>query len=414
MSKSLPSRLALLVLVAGWSGLWAQRPGAQPSFAGYQGVLTIPAFSFDTTKTRSINVFQSNIGVNGLVADPCYVEMRAGVNNNGTTNANCHIVYIPLLSGTFGSNNSLQVDATFSAIRNASNQGAGKLNASATLSSARCISNHAQCWDETLQLQDTTGDTASVLLGAQVNMSPQNAPTGYATATVAAFNAVMFGTNLAGAVGQANWCQKAPAAVMVWQTCLVSSDSGAAIFAQAGALGSQASQNSQPYDACYRNAGDTEVCSNLLQYDFVGNLDLCIGCAGATNAITTNIVNSQLYAEAGILQTEIPLTCGAATAPAIDVRRGTYFTCDITSNVAVVVAVPAANPGAGRTQRITVALYNGSGGALTTAPTFNTSAGGYKGGLTLCNPTNGTQCLWTFVWDVVQGFWYETSEVGPY
>jgi hypothetical protein len=99
------------------------------------------------------------------------------------------------------------------------------------------------------------------------------------------------------------------------------------------------------------------------------------------------------------------LTCGSATTPALNAGTGNSFTCNITSNVAVTVAVPTNPPAAGHTQQITVALRNTSGGALTTAPTFNAGANGFKF-TGSCNPGNGTQCVWEFQWDPVQSFWY--------
>lgn len=112
----------------------------------------------------------------------------------------------------------------------------------------------------------------------------------------------------------------------------------------------------------------------------------------------------------GSTYTDIPfaLTCGAGTTPAIDVTQGNYFTCNITANVAVVVAVPSNRPPAGGSERIRIALRNSSGGALTTAPTFNAGANGFKFTGT-CNPANATQCVWDFVFDPVQSFWYQVG-----
>lgn len=104
------------------------------------------------------------------------------------------------------------------------------------------------------------------------------------------------------------------------------------------------------------------------------------------------------------------LTCGGSTTPAIDASLAAYYTCNITANVAVVLAVPTNSPGAGWSKMITVAFRNSSGGALTTAPTFNTGAGGFKfAAASIVNPTNGTQVLYTWRWDPVQSFWYEVD-----
>lgn len=112
----------------------------------------------------------------------------------------------------------------------------------------------------------------------------------------------------------------------------------------------------------------------------------------------------------GSTYTDIPfaLTCGAGTTPAIDVTQGNYFTCNITANVAVVVAVPTNRPPAAGSERIRIALRNSSGGALTTAPTFNAGANGFKF-TGSCNPANATQCVWDFVFDPVQSFWYQVG-----
>src|SRR6266704_3361542 len=100
--------------------------------------LTVNArsFTFDTAASRAITVF--NNGMN-TTAQACFTEMRSTVVNLGVTNANCHVVYIPALAGTFGSRNALQVNATASHVRNASSQASGKLNASGTLETCRVI-----------------------------------------------------------------------------------------------------------------------------------------------------------------------------------------------------------------------------------------------------------------------------------
>ena len=98
----------------------------------------------------------------------------------------------------------------------------------------------------------------------------------------------------------------------------------------------------------------------------------------------------------------------SGTTPALDASKGNYFTLNITSNIAVTIAVPTNAPPAGQSQEITVAIRNGSGGALSTAPTFNTGAGGFKFSA-VTNPANGTQVLYKFRWDGVQSFWYEVG-----
>jgi hypothetical protein len=102
----------------------------------------------------------------------------------------------------------------------------------------------------------------------------------------------------------------------------------------------------------------------------------------------------------------VALTSG--TAPALDAKLGDHFTLTITSNIAVVIAVPSNRPAAGFSQDIAITIRNGSGGALSTAPTFNTGANGFKFS-TVTNPANGTQVTYRFRWDPVQSFWYEVG-----
>lgn len=102
----------------------------------------------------------------------------------------------------------------------------------------------------------------------------------------------------------------------------------------------------------------------------------------------------------------VALVSGAA--PALNASLGNYFTLAILTNIAVVIAVPSLPPPAGFTQDIDIAIRNASGGALTTPPTFNTGAGGFKFSA-VTNPGNGTQVVYRFRWDPVQSFWYEVG-----
>lgn len=106
------------------------------------------------------------------------------------------------------------------------------------------------------------------------------------------------------------------------------------------------------------------------------------------------------------LDSAVALTSG--TTPALDASAGSYFTLAVLTNIAAVIAVPTNAPGAGMSQEITIAMRNGSGGALGTAPTFNTGAGGFKFSA-VTNPGNGTQVEYKFRWDPVQSFWYEVG-----
>jgi len=98
----------------------------------------------------------------------------------------------------------------------------------------------------------------------------------------------------------------------------------------------------------------------------------------------------------------------SGVAPALDASLGNIFTLTILTNIAVVVAVPTNQPQAGFSKDIVVVIRNGSGGALSTAPTFNTGANGFKFSA-VTNPANSTQVVYRFRWDPVQSFWYEVG-----
>jgi hypothetical protein len=147
-----------------------------------------------------------------------------------------------------------------------------------------------------------------------------------------------------------------------------------------------------------RNFGRRDIVCHtgaIVEYEMFAGLWLQVGQVGG-------------YTGASLNDIPVALTCGSATTPAIDVSAGNYFTCNITSNVAVTVAVPSNNPPAGSSEEIKIVFRNTSGGALTTAPTFNGGAGGFKFSA-VTNPANGTQVVYTFRWDPVQSFWYEVG-----
>lgn len=107
--------------------------------------------------------------------------------------------------------------------------------------------------------------------------------------------------------------------------------------------------------------------------------------------------------------TQVALT--AAASVALDASLGNYFTINITSNIAVTVAVPTNAPpqsGSSASQEIVVAYRNTSGGALTTPPTFAGTTGGFKFAA-VTNPANGTQVLYKFRWDAPTFFWVEVG-----
>jgi len=107
----------------------------------------------------------------------------------------------------------------------------------------------------------------------------------------------------------------------------------------------------------------------------------------------------------GIIDGQVALASGAT--PTLDASQAAYFTLAITSNIAVVIGVPFVPPSVNYSKEITIAIRNSSGGALTTAPTFNTGANGFKfAGGSIVNPANGTEVLYKWRWDPVQSFWY--------
>src|SRR2546422_3026354 len=122
----------------------------------------------------------------------------------------------------------------------------------------------------------------------------------------------------------------------------------------------------------------------------------------------TNFAGQQAILQLpGIIRdTPVALTSGAT--PAIDASTGTYFTLAILTNIAVTIGVPTNPPTAGQSQDIVIAIRNSSGGALGTAPTFNTGANGFKFAA-VTNPANGTQVEYRFRWDPVQSFWLEVG-----
>ena len=97
----------------------------------------------------------------------------------------------------------------------------------------------------------------------------------------------------------------------------------------------------------------------------------------------------------------------SGTTPAVNARAGNYQTLTVLTNIAVVIAVPTNPPAAGQSQDLFITIRNGSGGALTTAPTFNTGAGGFKFSAgSIVNMANGTQVVYHWRWDNAQSFYY--------
>jgi len=111
-----------------------------------------------------------------------------------------------------------------------------------------------------------------------------------------------------------------------------------------------------------------------------------------------------IFSNQGTNDGSFALTSGPT--PAVNARNGNYQTLSVLTNIAVVIAVPTNPPATGFSQDLFIAIRNASGGALTTAPTFNTGAGGFKfAGGSIVNPANGTQVIYHWRWDPVQSFY---------
>lgn len=105
-----------------------------------------------------------------------------------------------------------------------------------------------------------------------------------------------------------------------------------------------------------------------------------------------------------------PVVLTPGVAPALDPSLGNYFTLNITSDIAVVIAPPSPSPTT--TQTITIAIRNSSGGVLSAIPTFSGAAGGFKFSPVTPVP-NGKQVIYQFCWDPLQAFWYQVGTPSP-
>jgi len=182
-------------------------------------------------------------------------------------------------------------------------------------------------------------------------------------------------------------------------------DSGASTGISLGSVGTSANQGGQPIVLHYRDENNADKMGHI-NVDAAGNLLLQSGNNGDGTATINQ--NSLLITNGRLQDQAVPLTCGANSSVAIDANQGNYFTCSITSNVAVTIQAPSNNPSASRSQIIAIAIRNASGGSLARSPTFSRSARGYRFSQ-VTNPANNTQVLYTFRWDPVQSFWYEVG-----
>lgn len=99
----------------------------------------------------------------------------------------------------------------------------------------------------------------------------------------------------------------------------------------------------------------------------------------------------------------------AVAAQALNFLNGNVQEFNIATNIAVVVAAPSNNPASKVAARLVVTFFNGSGGALTTAPTFATGAGAFLLSAAAVNPAAGQGVTYTFAWSATQNKWRETG-----
>jgi len=385
-------RFVAVFVLAGWVPICLSAQNAAP-------------FTFDTSSTRDIGVTTTRMNAPG---NACFAEMRWTVVNRAVTNATCNVAYIPTIPGTFVTRNTLQVDATASHVRNASGQPSGKLNASGTLETCRVITTGSACWAASLVSQDTTG-SVGVLNGIEVDVNLQNPIDRYtgASSNPVGVRSVIVGPHN-GAIGSAFVAQKLGpgSSAARWSTGFLTVDSGASTGLSLGSVGTSPKQGGQPIVLHYRDANNDDKAAQI-NVDAAGNLLLQSGDNG--NETETINLNSLLVSHGRLEDQAVALPCGGSREVSLDAKDGNYFTCNITSNVPVTILPPTHNPSTpSRSQTITIAIRNASGGALSKAPTFSTAAGGYRVS-PVTNPANETQVLYLFRWDPTQRLWFEVG-----
>jgi hypothetical protein len=105
----------------------------------------------------------------------------------------------------------------------------------------------------------------------------------------------------------------------------------------------------------------------------------------------------QAYFNGGVQDKVFVVNPAIATQP-LNAIDGNNFEFNIASNIAVTVSAPTNTPPANQSQLLTVTFFNGSGGALTTPPTFTAGAGAFLLSAAAVNPTNGLGVTYTFRW----------------
>lgn len=109
----------------------------------------------------------------------------------------------------------------------------------------------------------------------------------------------------------------------------------------------------------------------------------------------------------GVDDAYVALTWGASVA--LNAAAGTFQSLTAISNIAAVIAAPTNTPGGNYGRDMTIEIFNNSGGALTTAPTFAAGAGAWLLTAAAVNPANGQSVLYRFKWSQIRGRFMEVS-----
>lgn len=171
------------------------------------------------------------------------------------------------------------------------------------------------------------------------------------------------------------------------------------------------------------SAGTT---TNTLVDDAAGGTPALTVTASTNPTMQHYSRSGQNWSSIGSMNVLDGISCGRAirepvrhltwsTTPAIDVSQGNHYDLTATSNIAAVIQNPTSTPGtsqsyyAGSGQEVTIEIYNNSGGALGTAPTFTTGVGAWLLSAAAVNPGNGTGVMYKFRWSYVRQRFVEVS-----
>lgn len=104
-----------------------------------------------------------------------------------------------------------------------------------------------------------------------------------------------------------------------------------------------------------------------------------------------------------------------STTPAVDASLGNYFELTATSNIAAVIQAPSKSvTNLIQSQELTFEIFNNSGGALGTAPTFIAGNNGFRMTAAAVNPANGTGVIYKFRWSAIWTRYVECSRTIAY